>query len=82
MELNKENIKKLIGIISFGIILYFVLENIGVVKNTLGYVVEMLSPFWIGAGLAFVLNIPMKSFEKRLFKPKKMKNGKDRKSVV
>lgn len=76
MELNKENIKKLIGIISFGIILYFVLENIGVVKNTLGYVVEMLSPFWIGAGLAFVLNIPMKSFEKRLFKPKKMKNGK------
>lgn len=76
MEFNKENTKKILGIISFGIILYFVLQNIVAVKNAFVYGLEMLSPFWIGAGIAFILNIPMRSFEKRLFKPQKMKNGK------
>ena len=76
MEFNKENVKKIIGIISFGIILYFCLQNIVAIKNAIVYVIEMLSPFWIGAGLAFILNLPMRALERRLFKLKKMKNGK------
>lgn len=75
MELNKENVKKIIGIMAFGIILYVGLQNIAIIKVAIGYVLEVLSPFLIGAGLAFVLNIPMSALEKKLFKPKKMKNG-------
>lgn len=76
MELNKGNIKKIIGIISFSIILYFVLQNLQTIKNIFSSIIDILSPFLFGAGLAFVLNIPMEVFERKLFKPKKMKNGK------
>lgn len=76
MELNKENIKKIIGMIAFGIILYFVLQNIIVLQNIFANIIGILSPFLFGAGIAFILNIPMDMFERRLFKPKKMKNGK------
>lgn len=76
MELNKENVKKIMGMIAFGIILYFVLQNIIVLKNALASLIRILSPFLFGAGIAFILNIPMDMFERRLFKPKKMKNGK------
>lgn len=75
MDLNKENTKKIIGIIAFGIILYFVLQNIVVIKNACASIINIMSPFLFGAGLAFVLNIPMDMFERKLFKPKKMKNG-------
>ncbi len=78
MEFNKENRKKIMGIVFSGIILYWGLQNIALIKNGLANVLEILSPFLIGAGLAFVLNIPMSGLEKRLFKPKKMKNGKIR----
>lgn len=82
MELNKENIKKIIGIISFSIILYFVLQNIGAIRNIVANILGILSPFLIGAGIAFVLNIPMKFFEEKLLKPKKMKNGKMKQSKL
>lgn len=75
MELNKENVKKIIGMIAFGILFYVILQNITVVKNVFVYMIEILSPFLIGAGFAFILNIPMRALEKKLFKPKKMKNG-------
>lgn len=80
MELNKENIKKIIGIISFGIILYFVLQNLKTIRNILASIIDVLSPFLFGAGIAFILNIPMSAIERRFFKTKKMKNGKMRES--
>jgi len=75
MELNKENMKKIIGIIAFSIILYFVLENVVAINTVFTKTISILSPFLFGAGLAFIVNLPMKMFEKKLFKPKKMKNG-------
>lgn len=80
MELNKQNIKKIIGIISFAIGLYFVLQNLETVRKLIGDIFEILSPFLIGAGLAFVLNIPMKFLERKFFQPKKGKNGKIKQS--
>lgn len=80
MDLNKENTKKIIKIISFSIILYFILLRIDVVKSVFANVIKILSPFLYGAGLAFVLNIPMVLFEKKLFRPKKNKNGKMKES--
>ncbi len=80
MELNKKNMKKIIGIITFAIVLYFLLQNVGTVKQVIGNILGILSPFLIGAGVAFILNIPMKFLEGKLFKPKKMKNGKVKQS--
>lgn len=82
MELNKENTKKIIGILAFGISFYFILQNIVVVKNIIDNIIDILSPFLFGAGLAFIVNIPLKMFESKLFKPKKMKNGRVRQNKL
>lgn len=82
MELNKENIKKIIGIITFGIILFFLLQNISVLKDGVFNFLDILSPFLYGAGFAFVLNIPMSMFERKLFKTKKGKDGKVKKNKL
>lgn len=80
MELNKENVKKIMKIVAFGIVLYFVLQNLTTLGSLIGKIINILSPFLFGAAFAFVLNIPMKFLEKRLFKPKKLKNGTIKKS--
>ncbi len=75
MDLNKENIKKIMKIIAFGIILYFALQNLGMLLGMVSNLLKILSPFLVGAGLAFVLNLPMGFFERKFLKPKKLKNG-------
>lgn len=75
MELDKKTTRKIIGIITFAIVLFFVLQNIETAKSLVGSALNIISPFLFGAALAFILNLPMKMFERRLFKPKKQKNG-------
>lgn len=75
MELNKENTKKIIKIITYALILFFILQNFGIVKNMFFNLISILSPFLFGIGLAFILNIPMSSFERKLFKSRKTKNN-------
>ena len=80
MELNKENTKKIVGIVAFAIILGFALQNLGTIVNIFSKFIDVMSPFLVGAAIAFVLNIPMKMFERNLFKDKKTRNGKIKKS--
>lgn len=75
MELDKKTTRKILGIITFAIVLYFVLQNIETAKSIVGNVFDVISPFIFGVALAFVVNLPMKMFERHLFKPKKLKNG-------
>ena len=82
MELNKENIKKIIGIITFSIVLFFIMQNIDFMKNAFLGFIDIISPFLVGIGLAFVLNIPMSFFERKLFKDKRLKNGKIKKNKL
>lgn len=82
MYLSKKEIKKIIGIISFGIAFYFILDNFEIVRNIFDKILKTISPFLIGCGLAFVLNIPMSWFERKVFAPKKLKNGKTKKSRI
>lgn len=59
----KQNI--LLG--TYLIVLYFVLLNIKYVVGSFGNVIGILSPFIIAFAMAFVLNLPMKFFEKNVF---------------
>lgn len=81
MELNKENVKKLMKLITFTLVLAFLLRNIGIVKNAIVSIFSILSPFLLGAGIAFILNIPMSCFEK-LWKTKTSKKGTVKKSKI
>lgn len=82
MNLTKKEIKKIIGIICFSIAFYFILDNLEKVKNVVDSILNTISPFLIGAGLAFVLNIPMSWFERKVFAPRKTKNGMSKKSRI
>lgn len=67
MQLDKENIKKIVGIVSFAILLNWGLKNPEFVGGLLSLLIGLLLPFLIGGGLAFVLNVPMRFLERNLF---------------
>lgn len=48
------------------ILLYWMLFDTERVKGVWKFLMSMISPFAVGAGIAFVLNVPMSAIEKRL----------------
>ena len=58
-------------LIAAGIILYWILHDTERVGVVYGVVKGIFSPFVLGAGLAFVLNVPMRAFEGLLKKIKR-----------
>lgn len=78
MELNRNNIKKIVGIVAFAIVLYVGLQNIGYVFGFIGMIFSLLSPLFTGFLIAFLLNIPMTRIENALFRKAK-KDGLARK---
>ena len=69
MEFSRAAMRKLMLLITFAILLYTGLQHFGQVLAFLGFVGGVASPLLIGGALAFVLNVPMSFFEKRLFRP-------------
>lgn len=77
MDLNKSNIKKILGIITFTLVLLSLLMNMGRVLSFLSFLWGILFPFVLGGAIAFILNIPMTAIEKKLFP----QNGKIARSL-
>lgn len=78
MKLLKEDKKKIqIGIIilTVPVILTYLLFNGKSIGNALGTFMAIISPFIIGAALAFVLNMPMNFIENKIFKKWTSKPG-------
>ncbi len=72
MEFDQRMAKKLLGIVAFGVLLYWGLQNLQLLGNILGGTFSLLAPFLLGGCMAFVLNVPMVKIEKLLFpKPTK-----------
>ena len=69
--------KKILGIVIIGIVLYLGLKNFATVWEGISAVLGIISPFILGACLAFIINIPMRFFERKLSKIKN-KKGKTR----
>lgn len=76
MELNKETIKKLQGLVLFTAFVVVILVNYKSVFQVLKVGFNIIFPFILGAVLAFIINAPMQFFERHLFKNEKMKNKK------
>lgn len=81
MEFNRDNMKKGLLLITFAILLYVGLQNTSLVARMLRYLVGLTAPFLIGGCLAFILNVPMRFFEKTLFSGKKASKSKRVKSM-
>ena len=76
MNLNKENLKKIRGLIVFTVILLIALWNYSLILDVLGQGVGSVYPFLLGGAIAFVINVPMSFFEEKLFQNQMMKNKK------
>ncbi|CEJ75129.1 permease [[Clostridium] sordellii] len=72
--------KNQILISTYIVVLAFLLLNIHSVLKILGQSLSVFKPFIIGIAIAFLINIPMKCFEKRLITPllkkSRLKNSK------
>ena len=68
MDLNKSNVKKILLIIFSSIVFTFLVFNFGRCREAVLWVIRLLMPFIIGFCAAFIINVPMRGFEKILFK--------------
>lgn len=67
MKLDKDNIKKIRGLILFTILALVVLWNYELVFEGIAFLAHVLSPFALGGAIAFLVNIPLNFFEQKLF---------------
>lgn len=75
MEKEKQETRKWMMIIFTALLGYLIVDNVEVVVTIIQKIISIISPFVIGAAIAFILNLPMGFFETKLsnFKTKKGK---------
>lgn len=66
MHIDKKTLRHIFYGAAGCIILYWLLNDIGKVKAVFRFFWNIVSPFAIGAGIAFVLNVPMRGIERYL----------------
>lgn len=70
MELNKKNVKMLIFVIAMGILIFLGLQNMNLVFGFLGWILSVFTPMLIGLAFAFIFNVPLKFFERKVLQEK------------
>lgn len=73
--MEKKKFRQYLLLIGFGVALFWGLTNYTIIFRVGRTVLSVLSPVIIGLCIAFILNVPMSSFERRVFRPSK-KTGK------
>lgn len=82
MDLNKENIKKIRGLIVFTILILVALWNYKMLFAAVGFLGNVILPFAIGGGIAFILNVPMNFIERNFFRKTKFGKTKYGKKIA
>ena len=67
MEWNKQTVKNLLLVVCGGAAFYVAIQHLNVVFRALGWLLGILSPFLLGAAIAFILNVPMRAIERHLY---------------
>lgn len=73
MDLNKETMNKIRNLILFTVVVVIVGINYQKLFLLFGRLLGMCSPFLMGAAIAFILNVPMRSMEKHIMTGRKSK---------
>lgn len=74
--MDKKQMKSIMLLILFTVMLYVGLQNIDVVLGVLGTMIGLVFPFILGGGIAFVLNVPMSFLERNIFGRGRLKNSR------
>lgn len=67
MNFSKENLKKIMLLIVFTIMLLVGLQRIDQILKGIGVLWQIVFPFVLGAAMAFIINVPMSFLEHKLF---------------
>ena len=67
MELNRANMKKIMLLIAFAVLLWVAVQRIELVMDIIRFLVDVFSPFLAGGAIAFILNLPMRFLERTIF---------------
>lgn len=70
MEINKKTLRSIFWGVAGCIVLYWLLHETERVRSVFAVIKSVASPFIIGAVLAFIINVPMRSIERLLTKLK------------
>lgn len=76
MELNKDNMKKIMYLIVFTILVLAAVLNLGTVLRFVVLLFNIIFPFALGGAIAFIINMPMQFIERNLFLRWKWKEKK------
>lgn len=76
MEFSRKAVRQIMLLITFTVLLLVGVQRLDVVIRALRFGWGILAPLFVGAALAFVLNVPMSALERRLFPRPPRKKGK------
>jgi len=68
LELSKENMKKIMLLIAFTVLILVGVTNVNKVWGVIKVLLNIIFPFILGGAIAFIINMPMRCIEKNLFK--------------
>ena len=67
MKWNRDAVKEPLLVLCGAGAFYAALQHLGAVAAALEWLIGILAPFLLGAGIAFILNVPMRAIENALF---------------
>lgn len=68
MKIRSDQLKNAIILITFGVVLIWALDNLNNIWNIFLIILSIASPLMIGIAIAFVMNVPMRFFERTILK--------------
>lgn len=68
MELSKDNMKKIMLLIVFTILILVGVTNVDKVWGVIKILLNIIFPFILGGAIAFIINMPMRCIEKNIFR--------------
>ncbi len=76
MNLDKDNLKRIRGLILFTVFILVLLWNYKLVFDGIVFIWGVIYPFVLGGAIAFIVNLPMRFFEEKLFSKAKKEKKK------
>lgn len=72
-NISQKNMKKIRSLILFTAVVILVLMKFDLLCSAVVFVIHIVKPFLVGAAIAFIINIPMGFFERKIFTEERMK---------
>ncbi len=81
MKEKKQVMRMVLSVITFTVLLIYLVNHTSVIVNLINRLISLTTPFLIGCGIAFIVNIFMTSIENTLFKDPKGKLYKSKRVI-